>query len=279
VSGAPDGISPGASPPDPRSGLFRARVALRERTLLDVLDLTVRFMIAHAGAFARVAAVVLVPSWLLTCALGYVAGWGVAWAFALVLALTAEAPFTVLASRLVFEDGVRTRDVLGAALAALPRLVVARVLQVSAIAVGLVAIILPGAWAASIWIFVTEVVTLERSGPGAAFGRSRRIARSGSGDALVAVVLLSALPVASALVCDVAGRAVLESFLESRAPASLFQTGGGWLSALGFWGSVPFVATARFFLYLNFRTKSEGWDIQTRFAALASRAALEEEAA
>ena len=33
--------------------LMRARVALRERPLLDVLDLAVRFCAAHAGAYAK----------------------------------------------------------------------------------------------------------------------------------------------------------------------------------------------------------------------------------
>ena len=31
-----------------------------------------------------------------------------------------------------------------------------------------------------------------------------------------------------------------------------------------------FVASARFLVYLVVRTRSEGWDIQTRFAALAA---------
>ena len=47
----------------------------------------------------------------------------------------------------------------------------------------------------------------------------------------------------------------------------------GWsvLSLLGFWLFVPYVVTARFFVYLDVRTRSEGWDIQTRFLALAAR--------
>jgi hypothetical protein len=36
---------------------------------------------------------------------------------------------------------------------------------------------------------------------------------------------------------------------------------------------IPYVATARFLAYLDLRTRSEGWDIQTRFAAIALRAA------
>jgi hypothetical protein len=45
---------------------------------------------------------------------------------------------------------------------------------------------------------------------------------------------------------------------------------------LGLFAQVPYLATARFFLYLNVRTRAEGWDIQTRFAAIAARAAADE---
>jgi hypothetical protein len=41
---------------------------------------------------------------------------------------------------------------------------------------------------------------------------------------------------------------------------------------LGFWIFVPFCACSRFFIYLNLRTKIEGWDIQARFLALTLRA-------
>ena len=73
------------------------------------------------------------------------------------------------------------------------------------------------------------------------------------------------------LLGDVAGRSVVSDVLEFRAPPSMFEAGGGWLPMLGFWIVVPFVATARFLLYLDFRTRSEGWDVQTRFAAIAAR--------
>lgn len=53
----------------------------------------------------------------------------------------------------------------------------------------------------------------------------------------------------------------------------MFVDGGSALALLGWWLSVPFVATARFFVYLDIRTRSEGWDIQTRFAGIAARAA------
>ena len=52
----------------------------------------------------------------------------------------------------------------------------------------------------------------------------------------------------------------------------MWTEGGGVLATLGLFAAVPYLATARFFLYLNVRTRAEGWDIQTRFAAIAARA-------
>jgi hypothetical protein len=51
----------------------------------------------------------------------------------------------------------------------------------------------------------------------------------------------------------------------------LWSSGWSTLAAFGLFAQVPYVATARFFLYLNTRTGAEGWDIQTRFAGLAAR--------
>ena len=81
------------------------------------------------------------------------------------------------------------------------------------------------------------------------------------------------LVVATALLADVAGREVLDSVLEVKPPPSMFEEGGSVLALLGFWSVLPIRATARFFVYLDVRTRSEGWDIQTRFAALAARGA------
>ena len=55
----------------------------------------------------------------------------------------------------------------------------------------------------------------------------------------------------------------------------MFREGGSWLALAGWWSALPLLATARFFVYLDIRTRSEGWDIQTRFAAIAARVAEE----
>ncbi len=253
---------------------MRARVAFRERTLLDVLDLALRFCAAHPVAYAKVALAVLVPGWAVSCALARAGGWWLGWVVAIALAAFADAPFVALASRLVFEDEVDTADVLGAGLRALPRLAGVRATQLTAALASSLIFGLPWLYLGPMLLFCVEVIVLERTGVSATIVRAHRIAGARFGAALSAMVLLLTMRIAAALVADVAGREILAGVLEITPPPSAFHVGGSWLALLGWWTVVPLAATARFFTYLDIRTRSEGWDIQTRFAAIAARADL-----
>jgi hypothetical protein len=250
--------------------LMRAHVALRERPLLDVLDLTVRFCAAHAGAYARLSAAVLAPALGASWAIARIGGWAFGWAAAVAIAAFADAPFVALASRLVFEDDVRARDALRIALRTLPRMIAVRGVQAVAIVASSALLGLPLLWVAPVTVFVVEVVVLEQAGVRPAFARASRIAGARFGSAFATTVLLAVVPLGAALVADVAGREILQSVLELKPPASIFRTGGSALALVGWWSAVPLLATARFFAYLDVRTRTEGWDIQTRFAAIAA---------
>jgi hypothetical protein len=255
--------------------VMHARLALRERSILDVLDLSVRFVSAHKAIYLRTMAPVLVAAFLSSWAFARAAGWAWGWLGAVLLSLPSQAPFTALASRLVFDDRVRARDALTSSLRAMPRLAIARLIQIVALSAALAFFVLPSLWVGGATLFLGEVVLLEQSTVGRSFGRAQRIAATDVGSAIVGVALVLLVPLAAALLTDITGRAVLEDLLEVRAPASLWGEGGSWLALLGFWAAVPFAATVRFLTYVNFRTRSEGWDIQTRFAALATRGPLE----
>jgi hypothetical protein len=251
--------------------VHRARIVLRDRSLSDVLDLSLRFIVVEGKAYARVAAVALLPMTFLTLAVGIVVSWPVAAAVGVALATAAEVFFTVLASRLVFAESVRTRDVVGSAVAGLPSVLVARVLAFVAIAVGLALFVVVGVWAATTCLFVSEIMLLERASLGSAFTRAQRVAMSALSDVALGAMTLSAIPIGAVLLADVAGRAFLGGIVELGPPAPVWTAHGGALATLGLFAQVPFTATARFFLYLNVRTRAEGWDIQTRFNAIASR--------
>jgi hypothetical protein len=252
--------------------LMRARVALRERPLLDVLDLAFRFCAAHLGAYSKVSCAVVVPGFLFSWAVARAGGWWMAWTTVVVLSSFAGAPFVALASRLVFADDVRAREALALALRAVPRLAGARFVQLLALAASTLLSGLPWLWAGTAMLFVVEVSVLEQAGVGASLGRAQRIANAQFSTALLAMILLGLAPLATAMLFDVAGRELLQGLLEVKAPRSMFADGGSALALLGWWLALPLAATARFFVYLDIRTRAEGWDIQTRFAAIATRA-------
>ncbi len=267
-------MTPREAPPSP---VAEARVVLRDRSTPDVLDLALRFLARHRVPFAKVGLVVLLPGVALTWAAGATLGWGLGWLVAIGLGLVAQAPFTELASRLVFERDVRVRDVLRRALGRVPRVLLVRGVQLIAIATASLFFFVPGLLVAALLFFVGEVVLLERVPLGASLSRLQRLA-SGAGDAALGFLLLVVLHAVCTVMGDVCGRAVLTDLLSWTAPEPAWEHGGSLLAACGFWLFVPFAALARFFLYLNVRTRAEGWDIQTRFAAIARRAEAEAEA-
>jgi hypothetical protein len=259
--------------------VMRARVELRERPLLDVLDLSVRFCVEHARHYARLSLVVLLPSFAASWLAARFLGWWVGWVVAVVLTSLASAPFVALASRLVFADSVKVREALGLALRGTPRLLLLRLLQWVAMAASVLMVGAPWLWVGTVTLFTVEVLVLEQAQLDAALGRAMRIANAHFGPVLLAMLLLGLAPLATAVLADLAGREALQSILEVKPPPSMFHAGVSWLALAGWWAIVPLAATAHFFVYLDVRTRTEGWDIQTRFAEIAARSLREEGAA
>jgi hypothetical protein len=255
--------------------LMRARVALRERPLLDVLDLSIRFCTAHAGSYARLSLAVLVPALAVTWAAGHFVGAWLAWLSTVLVSAFAGAPFVGLASRLVFADEVRTGEALRIGLRAVPGLLVIRLLQVMALAASTITLGLAWLWLGPIMLFVVEVLVLEQGGVGGTLGRAQRVANAHFSDAALMMFLSLLGPLLAAMLADWAGREVLQQVLEVKPPPSMFREGWSVLALVGWWAVQPLLHTARFFVYLDIRTRTEGWDIQTRFAAIAARADAE----
>ena len=251
--------------------LHGARVVLRQRQFIDVVDLAVRFVALHGGAYARLSLVVLVPAFVATWLIGQGNGWGWGWLAAFALSPIVSAPFTVLASRLMFTDRVRVRDALLIALRNLPRLVLARIVQTIAVGGAMFFFFVPAAWVQALLLFVPEVILLEQAGLVSAIARAGRIAHAQVGGVVAAVILMTAFVAGAPFLADAAGRVALDNLFEVRPPEALTAVGGSALAFMGLWLSLPFVATIRFLFYIDLRTRTEGWDIQTRFAALAAR--------
>ncbi len=257
--------------------VLQARVVFRDRPLADVLDLALRFCAVQGLRYAKVALATTVPLFGITLAVAYAGGpvWG--WLTAIPLAIAAQLPFTVLASRLVFQDDVTVKNVLAIALKEAPRVIFVRTITLALVVASSIFVIVPFVLAA-IFLFLGEVMLLERAPLAAAMTRARRVSVSSVGDALLAIFALALIPAAAILLAEVGGRGVMSGLLQLRPPAALWDEGWSVLAFAGLFAIAPYAATARFFVYLNIRTRTEGWDIQTRFAAIAARASREERA-
>ncbi len=255
--------------------LLEARIVLRDRKILDVFDLALRFLVRNAGPFAKVSLAVVAPGILLSAWAAHELGWFWGWCAASYMGLLAQAPFTELASRLVFEPEVHVKQVLWSSLKQLPRMVFVRLGQLALVLAAALFFFVPALLVAGFFFFIAEVMLLEKASFGAATTRLQRLSAGAWGDALVGLLLLLVLHVGCTILGDVAGRAIIEELLSFKAPEPAFQEGGSVLALAGFWCILPFVAITRFLLYLNVRTRAEGWDVQTRFAAIAARAELE----
>jgi hypothetical protein len=252
--------------------LMRARVTLRERPLLDVFDLAVRFCAVHAGAYARLSAAVLLPAFAVSWGAARLGNWWLAWPVTVAVTAFATAPFVALASRLVFSESVRVREALGLALRATPALAAIRFVQLLALGASMLMAGIPWLWLGTVLVFVVEIVMLERSPLAATLGRAVRVAQAHVGSAGSTMFVLLLGPACAAMLADVAGREIMQTILEIKPPESMFRVGGSALALAGWWSVLPILSTARFFAYLDIRTRTEGWDIQTRFAGIAARA-------
>ena len=264
--------------------LLEARVALRPRSMSDVLDL--------AGPFCIVNRRTLLPLALGTTTVGAVAvvlcrlmlawPWWAVWLLTAGYLLLAVGLFTQAAGELLFQAPaqVRARAVLGRFLRRFPQYLVARLLQWLVLGVS-AALFVPLPIFAPRLLFVAEAVLLESGSPTSALARSTRLVLFRSLPCLGLALACALAPFLFAISADVVGDAIVNLVFEMGRPlGSLWSDGGSGFAVVGALLSAPFVASASFLGYIDLRTRKEGWDIQLRFMELARAEAprLEERA-
>lgn len=251
--------------------LSSARIVLRPRALGEVLDLALGWcFVSHRGIHARLAACVLLPSMLLCVAARYALQWSWldVWLLAGTLATFSQGVFTICTGRSMFDSDVRAGSVLMGYVRRFPSYFGAILLSRIVIALGALVIVLaPLAWMAV--VFVHEASLLEMQRPAAAVARAHRMTRRRSGEALVLLIALGLAMLGFVVVVELLGQGLVEYGLALGPPHdSLFDDGGSVFALLGFHLAIPYVAAARFFKYVDDRTRSDGWDIQLRFMGL-----------
>jgi len=249
-----------------------ATIVLRERTILDVLDLSVLFAMRSGGrGYVRLAALLLVPCFLALLALRHFAGvgWPFIWTAAIGLHAVLELPFLTLAGRLLFEPEQRVLPALKASWRRLPAYLGTGALVLGLLVVSSVTLV--GPWfIATLYCFVPEILVLEGASGLPALRRARGflLGRSGTGIATLTVrfVLLGAF----VLLVDELGHAALGVLLDVHVEMERLTADGGSPFALaGLLLSVPLMATFRFLAYVNERTLQDGWDVQVALLAVA----------
>jgi hypothetical protein len=250
-----------------------ARVFLRHRNLSCVLDLGVLFFAQEAKPLLLLSLLVAVPGALATYAIGQLAGQWLAWTFAFVAGGLAQLPFTVFLGRSVFEASPKLRDVLRASVKLVPQALVLSVIETVSLVCALSLFGLPALGVRTARVVGRGSVCLEQLSLGAALSRSQRLGQSGLSEAMPAALLMATMHLSAVFFADYVGAQALSGLFGFDVRPQVLSEGGGLLASLGYWGFCVYAAIARFFLYLNARTRTEGWDVQARFVGLGARGA------
>lgn len=248
--------------------VHQCRVALRPRNPLEVFDLTLALLRAHPGSFAAMASYTLlvpvVAAVLLTGALDQ----------GLLVLLVApflhpllHAPFTLLAGRLLFAEDVRIRAVLYEMLRQPMRTFQALLYTSGALLLGGMCSAVGALLTVPAAIYSGEAALLEGGG-GRTLSRAMRLASSNPANAVAAMAAWGGLTVWGMLVGEGLGQVVMGFVLQLGAPFGSMLAGD--ITVFMVAGSLiaqPLVAMYKLLLYVDARTRVEGWDLQVGLRA------------
>jgi len=246
------------------------RVALRPRGPLEVFDLGLRLVRGNLRDVLSLLALTVLPPWLL------LSGW--AWwvegapELVLVAALAAclplPAPFAVLTGRLLFAERFPVRAVVVDLLHHIPQLLWVWVLQAFVWVLGLATCGAGWLLLHSTWLFVEETTLLERVDMGRSLRRSYMLAAAHPGAALSGTLGRLVLTAWCAVVGEAAGQALVGTVLQLGTPfGSVYDGVATPYLVLGMLVAQPLFAIYRLLLYVDVRTRVEGWDLQVRLRA------------
>jgi hypothetical protein len=252
--------------------LLEARVALRPRSMSDVLDLAGPFCLANRRLFAPLALWVTSVGGLLAFLCRYVGwSWPLVWLVVGAYLFFANGAYTVAAGELLFRQPaeLRVSRVLARFGRKFATYVAARFLPLLWLAI-CAAVTVPLPIFAARLHFTGEAVLLESASPAGSLARSGRLVLHRSVPCFGLALACAAAPFLFAMGTDLIGDTLVDMILQMGEPAgSLWSDGGSAFAVVGALLSAPFVASARFLGYIDLRTRKEGWDIQLRFMALA----------
>ncbi len=250
---------------------FDCRVELRERSSGEVFDLTWRLLGIHLVAVSRLAAVWLLPWWLVTSALCQVStemGWTAAVGL-VVLSPLLQAPFTLLGAALLFDRAPPLSELVSGVRRLAGRVALLLGLQVVLLLVGgLTASLLwwPAAWALCL---LPETLLLEGTGIERAARRALLLSMWRTHRTVSGVLMISAVGAWTVLTSEMVGQWLVDTGLQLGRPFGSVAAGQvtPFLLAGILWGQ-PVISWLRLLLYVDVRTSQDGWDLQLAAQAL-----------
>jgi len=243
-------------------------IRIRERSFLDILDLSLLVIRRHPLALGVASAVGIVPFAVLNAILldDPEASAGLLIPLLYMEAPWATLPLTVVLGGLMFGKAPRPREVLGRLARSLPAVVLVHGLVRGFLGITFLLIpLVPG----RLW-FVSEVILLERAGPFRAIGRCGRLCTQRSGDFVLEAIGQLFFGIVFAVCFWVGTGAVTSALFRSELTWQEPEESSvmGLRFQLGLWVAIAFFAVARFLNYLDQRIRLEGWELRLRLLAV-----------
>ena len=241
----------------------RTLIQIRERTFLDILDLSLVVIrrwprILGLAALAGILPFALFNHWLFSADSELSGFW---WIPLLILEFPwATAPLTLVLGGLLFGERPRPARIFRRYLSALPTMLLLQLIVRGALlATGIFYLLLPSRFA-----FLNEVILLERAGWFRPIRRCSRLCREREGDLLGSTLALLLFSLVFVL-CFSLGVESLGSILivgdltwsEDQSPGFLKP-----LVQVSIWLSITFAGIVRFLTYVDQRIRLEGWAVE-----------------
>jgi hypothetical protein len=252
--------------PPPSPTVPTQQVVLRPRSLLEIGDLASGFVHAHALAFAKLLPICLLPSLMAAALLQtHTASVQTCWALVWLLGPISTAAATILCGELMLQPQASTRVVVRRWLGKLGRLTLVRIVDVFFKS-------LTGGIFLRWTVFFPEVVVLEGGGFDAVTRRSAGLLGVVSARWIGFACMALVAQAVGIWAGEVSWQALRYLFALPHQDSALLEHGGSWPALLGLGLAQTYLAAVRFLVYIDCRTRREGWDLAVQMAGLVQSA-------
>lgn len=242
------------------------RIVLRPRGPLEAIDLSFMLLREARVPVVGLAALTLLPAWGATMGLAWALGWSPLVALVpFVFGPLLQAPFTVLFGRFLFSAKVPLKEVWRGTTQGLFGVGMSWAITdfslLFCFGIGLIA--------QPLLAFLPEVVLLERARFGRAIIRVTHLVASQPIGAALSVAARWGLPLWGMLAGEVLGQFLVSFLLQIGEPFG--SLAGGQITPFALAGILavqPLLAVYRLMVYVDARTRTEGWDLQVAIRAV-----------